>query len=58
MGNPEGKRPHGSPRLRQKNYIMMDLLEVGWSAMAWIDVALGMDQWRDLVNMVTNLRIP
>jgi hypothetical protein len=29
VGNPEGRRPLGRPRLRWKNIIKMDLQEVG-----------------------------
>jgi hypothetical protein len=33
----------------------MDLREIGWGSMDWIDVAQDRDQWRTLVNTVTNL---
>jgi hypothetical protein len=36
----------------------MDLREIGWDDMDWIDLAQDRDQWRDLVNTVTNLRVP
>jgi hypothetical protein len=36
----------------------MDLREIGWDVMDWIDLAEDRDQWRDLVNTVMNLRIP
>jgi hypothetical protein len=36
----------------------MDLREIGWNGMDWIDLAQDMDQWRALVNTVTNLRVP
>jgi hypothetical protein len=35
----------------------MDLREIGWGDMDWIDLAQGRNQWRALVNMVMNLRI-
>jgi hypothetical protein len=38
--------------------IKMDLREIGWDGMDWIDLAQNMDQWRALVNMVMNLRDP
>jgi hypothetical protein len=30
----------------------MDLTEIGWDGMDWIDLAQGRDQWRALVNTV------
>jgi hypothetical protein len=36
----------------------MDLREIGWSGMDWIDVAKDGDQWRALVTTVMNLRVP
>jgi hypothetical protein len=38
--------------------IRMDLREIGWGGMHWIDVAQDRDQWRDLVNTVMNLAVP
>jgi hypothetical protein len=34
----------------------MDLREIGWNGMDWIDLAVDWDQWRALVNTVMNLR--
>jgi hypothetical protein len=56
--NPEGKRPLGRPRRRWVNNIKMDLKEIGWDDMDWIDLAQGSDQWRALVNTVMNLLVP
>jgi hypothetical protein len=36
----------------------MDLRDVGWNGIDWIDLAQDRDQWRALVNMVMNLRVP
>jgi hypothetical protein len=36
----------------------MDLREMGWGCMDWIDVAQDREQWRALVNTVMNLRVP
>jgi hypothetical protein len=37
---PEGKRPLGRPRSRWVNNIKIDLREIGWDGMDWIDLAL------------------
>jgi hypothetical protein len=36
----------------------MDLREIGWDVMDWIDIFQDRDQWSSLVNTVMNLRIP
>jgi hypothetical protein len=38
--------------------IKMDLGEIGWDGMDWIDLVQDRDKWRDLVNTVMNLRVP
>jgi hypothetical protein len=58
LGNPEGKRPLGRPSSRWADNIKMDLRELGWGDMDWIDLAQNRDQWRALVNTVMNLRAP
>jgi hypothetical protein len=55
---PEGKRPLGRPRHGWVNNIKMDLLEIGWGSVDWIDLAQDRDKWRALVNAVMNLRVP
>jgi hypothetical protein len=40
------------------NNIKMYLREIGWDGMDCIDMALDRGQWRALVNMVMNLRVP
>jgi hypothetical protein len=57
MGKPEGKRPLGRPRRRWVDNIKMDLGEVGWDGMDWIELAQDRDQWRALVNTGMNLRV-
>jgi hypothetical protein len=35
----------------------MDLREIGWDGVDWIELAQDRDQWRALVNTVMNLRV-
>jgi hypothetical protein len=58
MGKPERKRPLGRPTRRWVDNIEMDLREIGWDGVDWIDMAQDGDQWRALVNMVFNLQVP
>jgi hypothetical protein len=58
MGKPEGKRPLGRIRCRWMDNIKMDLREIEWFGLDWIDKAENRDQWKALVNTVLNLRIP
>jgi hypothetical protein len=58
VGKLEGKRSLGRPRHGWEDNIRMDLREIGWGGMDWIDLAQDRDGWRALVNMVMNLRIP
>jgi hypothetical protein len=58
VGKPEGKRPLGRPRRRLVDNIKMDLREIGWDGVDWIDMAQDVDQWRAHVNMILNLRVP
>jgi hypothetical protein len=38
--------------------IIMDLREIGWDVVYWLDMAQDRDQWRALGNTVLNLRVP
>jgi hypothetical protein len=38
--------------------IKIDLREIGWGSMDWIDLAENRDQWRALMNTAMNLRVP
>jgi hypothetical protein len=58
VGKPEGKRPLGRPRYRWVHNNKIDLTEIGWEGMDWINLAQDRDQWRALVNTVLNLRVP
>jgi hypothetical protein len=36
----------------------MDLREIGWGGMYWIDLTWDRDKWRALVDTVMKLRVP
>jgi hypothetical protein len=36
----------------------MDLREIGWDGIDWIELAQDRDKWRALVNTVMNLQVP
>jgi hypothetical protein len=57
VGKPEGRKPLERPRRRWKDNIKMNLREVGWGGMDWINVAQDRDRWQALVNAVMNLRV-
>jgi hypothetical protein len=44
VGKPEGRRPLGRPRRRWVNDIKMDVREIEWYGMDWIDLAHDRDQ--------------
>jgi hypothetical protein len=43
----EGKRPLGRSRRRWYDNIKMDLREIGWGGVDWINLAEDRDQWRE-----------
>jgi hypothetical protein len=57
VGRPEGRRPLGRPKRRWEDNIKIDLQEVGWAAMDWIELTQDRDRWLALVNAVMNLRV-
>jgi hypothetical protein len=57
VGKSEGRRPLGRPRRRWMNNSKMDLREIGWDGMDWIDLAQATDLWMALVNTVMNFRV-
>jgi hypothetical protein len=58
VGKPGGKRQLERPRRRYVNNIKMNLREIGWDGMNWIDVVRDREQYRALVNTVMNLGVP
>jgi hypothetical protein len=58
VGKLEGRRPLGRPRHRWVDNIKIDLREIEWDGVDWIDLTQDRDQWRALVNMVMKLQVP
>jgi hypothetical protein len=52
VGKPEGKRPLGRTRRRWVDNIKMDLREIGWDGVYWIDLAQNRDQWRTILKWI------
>jgi hypothetical protein len=50
VGKPEEKRPFGRPRRRCEDNIRMDLREIGWESVDWINLAPDRDQCWTRVN--------
>jgi hypothetical protein len=58
VGKLEGKRPLRRPSRRWEDNIKMDLQEVEWRGMDWIDLVQDRDWWLSLVSTLMNLQIP
>jgi hypothetical protein len=63
VGKHEGKRPflRPGPGCWRKSLqhtldnVRMNLREMGWESVGWMQLGQGRDQWQALVNMVMNL---
>jgi hypothetical protein len=54
----EGNKQLEIHRRKWEDNNRMCLKEIRWGGMDWINLAQGRDQWRALVNMTMNLRVP
>jgi hypothetical protein len=52
------KGSRGGPPAWGLDSIKIDLIEIGWVGMDWIDLTEDRGQWRALVNMVMNPKVP
>jgi hypothetical protein len=57
-GKARRKETTRKTRRRWVDNIKIDLREVGWNGVDWVELAQDRDQWRALVNTVMNLRVP
>jgi hypothetical protein len=57
VGKSEGKRPLGRPRSKWVDNIKIDLREIVWDSMDWIELAQDRDQWWALVKTMMNIRV-
>jgi hypothetical protein len=57
VGKMEGRTTPGRPRRKWEDGDRMDLREIGWASVDWIQLAQNRGRWRALVNTVMNLRI-
>jgi hypothetical protein len=57
MEKPETKRPLGISRHRWVNNIKMDVREIGWGDVDWIDLAEDWDKWRAVLNSLKFLKL-
>jgi hypothetical protein len=55
---PEVKRQRGRPRRRWEDNIRMDLREIRREGVDWKHLAQDRNQWRALVDTMTNLQVP
>jgi hypothetical protein len=58
VGKPDGKRQLGRPRRTWEDNINMNIRQLRWWGIYWIDMALDRDGWWALVNAIMNLRVP
>jgi hypothetical protein len=58
VGKAEGNRPLGRLRRKWVDNNKIYLTEIGWDGVDWIDVVQARDQWRAILNMLLNLRVP
>ena len=58
VGKPEGNRTLGRPRRKWQDNIKMDLEEMRYGGVDWIELAQDRDGWRALVTGAMKLRVP
>jgi hypothetical protein len=51
-------KPEETKRVGRSQHTWMDLVEMEWGGVSWIDLTQDRNQWRAFVNTVMNLRVP
>ena len=57
VGKPESRRALGRPRRRWEDNVKMDVRNVDWGHMDWIDLVQDRGRWRAVVKAVMNFRV-
>jgi hypothetical protein len=57
-GNLKEREQWGDPGIDRRIILRMNLQEVEYRGMDWIELAQNRDKWRKLLNAVMNLRVP
>jgi len=55
VGKPERQRPLRRPRRCWEGNLRIDLKEIGWEGVNWIQLAQDITKWRAVVHTVMNL---
>jgi hypothetical protein len=57
-GTPERKTQSVRPRLKLEDNIKINLQEMEWESMDWIDLAQDRNRWQALLHAVMNFQVP
>ena len=57
-GETSGRKLLGKPMSRWEGNIKMELYEVGWGGMNWIELVHDRDKWWSLLQVVVGFRVP
>jgi hypothetical protein len=55
--NQKERGQYATTRHRWQDNIKIDLREIGWGGMDWINLAQDRDRWKAFLNTIMNLRV-